>query len=432
VTTGSVRLRVTIAAAGLFAVALGVASFWLVRSVHDNLADEIERTNTEQLEVLAAQLEAGVAPDDLDVPAPGPGGPPAYRVVGPGGRPLDADDVPGLGPRFRTIPLSEGDPSVRARRQIETAAGRVTLVAERSLDEVDRTVDSVTRVLVIGVPLLVGLVAVLTWWLAGRALRPVEAIRAEAAAITASTIHRRVPEPDTDDEIGRLARTMNSMLDRLEHASLQQRRFVSDASHELRSPVASIRTQLEVALRRDDPDWPTVAEKVLAEDRRLDEAVTELLELARAEEGKIAEPTDVDLDEIVLEETARGYPVPIDTRRVSAGRVRGNGAQLARAVRNLLDNAARHARAHVEVSLEARDDDVVLTVDDDGPGIPTDERSHVFDRFTRLDEGRARDAGGVGLGLPIVRAVAERHSGTVTVEDAPIGGARFVLRLPAA
>jgi signal transduction histidine kinase len=422
---GSVRLRVTIAAAGLFAVALALASFWLVRSVHDNLEHEIEDTNNEQLEAIAEQIEEGVHPDDVDLPAPGPGGQPAYRVVLPNGQVVDI--FPPSGRRF-----PGDDPSVRAQREIETASGRVTVVAERSLEEVDRTVDSVTRVLIVGVPLLVGLVAALTWWLAGRALRPVEAIRAEAAAITASTIHRRVPEPDTDDEVGRLARTMNSMLDRLEESSRQQRRFVSDASHELRSPLASIRTQLEVALRRDDADWPAVAAKVLEEDRRLDEAVTELLELARAEEGEAKEPTDVDLDEVVLEETGRTYRVPIDTHRVSAGRVRGSGAQLARLVRNLLDNAARHARGHVAVSVEARDGEVVLTVDDDGPGIPADERARVFDRFTRLDEGRARDAGGVGLGLPVVRAVVERHAGTVTVEDAPIGGARFVVTLPAA
>ncbi len=424
---GSVRLRITIAAAGLFAVALALASFWLVRSVHDSLADEIERTNSVQLAEIAEQLASGVQLDDLDLPAPGPGGQPAYRVVGPGGRVVD--DFPPYG---RRTGVSADNPSVRAQREVETATGRVTVVAERSLDEVDRTVDSVTRVLVVGVPLLVGLVAALTWWLAGRALRPVEAIRAEAAAITASTIHRRVPEPGTDDEVGRLARTMNSMLDRLEDSAREQRRFVSDASHELRSPVASIRAQLEVALRRGDADWPVVAATVLEEDRRLDEAVSELLELARAEEGVTAEPTDIDLDEVVLEEARRTYRVPIDTHRVSAGRVRGSGAQLARAVRNLLDNAARHARAHVEVTLEASDGEVVLTVDDDGPGVPVDERARVFDRFTRLDEGRARDAGGVGLGLPMVRAIVERHSGTVTVDDAPTGGARFMILLPAA
>ena len=424
----SVRVRVTLVAAGLFAVALGLAAFVLIRVVHDNLADDIERTNQEQLDRVAHQLARGVAPDALDVPSGGPGGAPSIRVTGPGGRPID---VPSLGPGPPRFPPG-GNAVARAQRVVQTARGTITLVAERSLEEVDRSVDSVTRVLVFGVPLLIGLVAALTWWLTGRALRPVEAIRAETTAITGSTIHRRVPEPETDDEIGRLARTMNSMLDRLEDASLRQRRFVSDASHELRSPVASIRTQLEVALRRADPDWPGVASKVLAEDERLERAVSELLELARAEEGAGLEPVDVDLDEIVLEETRRSYRVPVDTSHVSAGRVRGSGTQLARAVRNLLDNAARHAHHRVTVGLETHNGSVVLVVDDDGPGVPAAERARVFERFTRLDEGRARDAGGVGLGLPMVRAIVDRHAGSVTVDDAPDGGARFVVRLPAA
>jgi signal transduction histidine kinase len=416
-------------AAGLFAAALALASFVLVRVVHDNLADEIEQTNQEQLDRVARQLARGVAPDALDVPTGGPGGSPAYQVRGPGGRPIAVPSLPGRG---QPPPGGPGNPVVRAQRVVQTARGTLTLVAERSLEEVDRSVDSVTRVLVVGVPFLIGLVAALTWWLTGRALRPVEAIRAETTAITGSTIHRRVPEPETDDEIGRLARTMNSMLDRLEDSSLRQRRFVSDASHELRSPVASIRTQLEVALRKPDADWPSVAAKVLAEDERLDAAVTELLELARAQEGAQLEPVDVDLDEVVLEQTHRAYRVPVDTSHVSAGRVHGSAPQLARAVRNLLDNAARHARSRVSVTLATRAGNVVLTIDDDGPGVPVDERQRVFERFTRLDEGRARDAGGVGLGLPIVRAIVDRHAGTVIVDDAPSGGARFVVRLPAA
>lgn len=423
----SVRVRITLAATGLFAIALGLASFVLVRVVHDNLADEIEQTNQEQLDRLAVQLVRGVDPRALDVPAGGPGGRPRLRVTGPGGQQVD------LPPAFAVAaPPGRVDAAVvRAQRRVRTAQGTITLVAERSLDEVDRSVESVTKVLVVGVPLLIALVAALTWWLAGRALRPVEAIRAEAAAITGSTIHRRLPEPTTGDEVGRLARTMNSMLDRLEDASLRQRRFVSDASHELRSPVASIRAQLEVALRRNDADWPSVAAKVLAEDERLDRAVTELLELARAEEGAGPEHVDVDLDEVVLDEARHSYRVPVDTRRVSAGRVRGSPALLGRVVRNLLDNGARHARSQVLVGLHMNAAEVTLVVDDDGPGIPPDERARVFERFTRLDEGRARDAGGVGLGLPMVRAIVERHAGTVTVDHAPIGGARLVVRLPA-
>ena len=316
---------------------------------------------------------------------------------------------------------------MRAERTIETAQGTITLVADRSLAEVDSTVDSMTTALLFGVP-----APVLTWWLTGRALRPVELIRAEAAAITGSTMHRRVPEPTTDDEVGRLAHTMNEMLDRLEESSTRQRRFVSDASHELRSPIAAIRAQVEVAKRRGDAtDWSSVADSVLEEDLRLEEAVSELLDLARAEEGAPLELGDVDLDEVVLEETERERRVPVDTSRVSAGRVHGRGTQLARVARNLLDNASRHASSRVAVTVETRGPDVWLVVDDDGPGIPAHERQRVFDRFTRLDEGRARDGGGMGLGLSMVKAIVERHGGSVTVDDSPLGGARLAVRLPA-
>jgi signal transduction histidine kinase len=421
----SVRLRVTLAAAGLFAIALTVASFALVRTVHDNLADEIAQTNQQQLDTVAAQIEQGRPPGEIDVPNGRGGVQPRLVVRAPGERPVPV--VPGQNPPA----LAPGDPRVRAQRTIETAKGTITLVAEQSLAEVDSTVDSITRLLLFGVPALVLLVAALTWWLTGRALRPVESIRVEAAAITGSTIHRRVPEPRTDDEIGRLARTMNSMLDRLEESSVRQRRFVSDASHELRSPVAAIRAQLEVALRRGvGADWPVVAGRVLEEDERLEEAVRELLELARAEEGAEAEPLDIDLDEIVLEETARPRRVPIETSQVSAGRVRGHASQLSRLVRNLLDNACRHAASKVAVGLGAHDGEVWLTVDDDGPGIPSEDRARVFDRFTRLDEGRARDAGGVGLGLSMVLAIVDGHGGDVTIDVAPLGGARFIVRFP--
>jgi len=424
----TVRVRVTLAAVGLFAVALALASFALVRSVHDNLVDEIKQTNEQQLEAIALQLERGVNPEDVQVPGGGRGGTPLVEARGPGGLPVN---LPGADGRPQVRP--GGNPEVRAQRRVETAQGTITLVAENSLAEVDSTVDSITGALVIGVPMLIALLAGLTWWLTGRALRPVEAIRAEAAAITGSTIHRRVPEPDTDDEVGRLARTMNSMLDRLEETSLRQRRFVSDASHELRSPIAVIRAQVEVALRRgDDADWSTVAERVLEEDRRLEAAVSELLELARTDEGADSAPVVVDLDEVVLEETARERRVPVDTSRVLAGRVQGTSTQFARVVTNLLDNACRHAAARVGVALVSEDHEVVLTVDDDGPGIPVADRERVFERFTRLDEGRSRDAGGFGLGLAMVQTIVERHGGSVSVGDAPLGGARFVVRLPAA
>ena len=231
---------------------------------------------------------------------------------------------------------------------------------------------------------------------------------------------------------------MNAMLGRLDESSQRQRQFVSDASHELRSPLASIRTNVEVALRNTDrTDWNAVAARVLAEDARMEDTVSELLDLARLDELPEGTPIEslpeVDLDELVHDETVRDHRVLISTTRVSAGRVHGRREQLARVVRNLLDNADRHARTMVAIELhnDAETGTVELTVDDDGPGIPVEDRERVFDRFTRLDDGRARDAGGLGLGLSMVRAIAEQHGGTVTIGDAPIGGARITVSLPA-
>jgi signal transduction histidine kinase len=298
-------------------------------------------------------------------------------------------------------------------------------------------VSSVTDVLVVVVPAMIALVALAAWYVTGRALKPVEAIRLQAESITGSTMHRRVPEPDTDDEVGRLARTMNAMLARLETSAQKQRQFVSDASHELRSPLASIRTNLEVALHKPDrTDWPEVAQRALAEDVRMEDTVSELLDLARLDEAEgpvlLATLPEVDLDELVLDDTVQQRRVPVDTGRVSAGRVHGRREQLQRMIRNLLDNAARHASSTVAVGLVTADDTVELTVDDDGPGIPIDDRALVFERFTRLDDGRARDAGGLGLGLSMVKAITEHHGGTVAIDDAPLGGARLRVRLPAA
>jgi signal transduction histidine kinase len=280
------------------------------------------------------------------------------------------------------------------------------------------------------------LVALAAWYFTGRALKPVEAIRREAESITGATMDRRVPEPDTDDEVGRLARTMNAMLDRLETSAQKQRQFVSDASHELRSPIASIRTNLEVALHNPErSDWPAVASRALAEDVRMEDTVSELLDLARLDEAEGPASVDtlpeVDLDELVLDDTVQQRRVPVDTGKVSAGRVHGRRDQLQRVVRNLLDNAARHASTTVAVGLQTDDDTVQLTVDDDGPGIPAEDRDLVFERFTRLDDGRARDAGGLGLGLSMVKAITEHHGGTVVIEEAPIGGARLRVNLPA-
>jgi signal transduction histidine kinase len=278
------------------------------------------------------------------------------------------------------------------------------------------------------------LVGLLVWIIGGRALRPVEAIRSEVADITGSGLHRRVPQPSSDDEVARLARTMNEMLDRLERSAATQRRFVADASHELRSPLAALQATLEVALAHPDPDaWPAVSADALDEVRQLHRLVEDLLVMARVEESKTPERREaVDLDEVIMREGRRQRatgPKAIDLHGVSGGRVGGDPDQLLRVVRNLMDNAQRHAATRVAVELHEQGDVVELTVADDGPGIAPEDRQRIFDRFARLDESRTADDGGAGLGLAIVKEIVLAHGGTIEVADSD-AGTRFCVRLP--
>jgi signal transduction histidine kinase len=321
-------------------------------------------------------------------------------------------------------------------QRVQGPNGLLTVAVASPLDSAQRSADELGNGLWLLTAFLTLLVGALAWVIAGRALRPVEAIRTEVLAISGTTMHRRVPVPPGRDEVRRLAETMNEMLDRLEAASARQREFVSDASHELRSPVATMRTDLEVALR--DPDhaaWPELATRLLAENERLGTLVDDLLELARLDEGRTdATYAAVDIDELVLDDVARRTgAIEFDTRAVSGGRVEGSGRQLTQVVRNLLDNAARHANRRVAVGVSTVGDEVVLSVEDDGPGIAPEDRARVFDRFTRLDAARARDAGGSGLGLALVKRIVSIHGGTVQVaETNGHGGARFEVRLPSA
>ena len=309
------------------------------------------------------------------------------------------------------------------------------MVVARTIDTVADSTRTVTRLLAVGLPLMLLLVAAITWKVVGWALAPVEAIRAEVDAVSAAQLHRRVPIPPGQDEISRLATTMNRMLARLEQAQARQRRFISDASHELRSPVASIRQHAEVALAHPEAT-PTaeLAETVLAENLRVQRLVEDLLLLARADEqASVSSRRPLDLDDIVFDEARRlrvATELRVETAGVSAGRVDGDAAGLRRVLRNLGENAGRHARSRVAFALAAENGSLVLAVDDDGPGIPESERAVVLERFVRLDDARARDAGGSGLGLAIVSEVVAAHGGRVTIADSPLGGARVEVRLP--
>lgn len=344
---------------------------------------------------------------------------------------------PGESRRLERVPVrhdpGEANPFVVVARALE--GGTRILVVGRTLESVTEATEAVTELLWIGVPLLLVVVGGVTWQVTGRALAPVDAMRAEVETISTNQLHRRVPQPASKDEIARLAATMNLMLGRLERGQERQRRFVSDASHELRSPVTTIRQHAEVA--RQHPKGTTIeelAEVVLEEDARLQRLVEDLLLLAKLDEGTLElRRQAVDLDDLVFEEAERlraTTGLRIDPTGVSAGRVLGDAGQLTRLVRNLTDNAARHARTTIALSLREERDAIVMAIEDDGAGIPESERGRIFERFERLDEARDRDSGGSGLGLAIVAEVAAAHRATVAVLDGPLGGSRFEVRFP--
>ncbi|MGW0690265.1 MULTISPECIES: HAMP domain-containing sensor histidine kinase [unclassified Streptomyces] len=315
-----------------------------------------------------------------------------------------------------------------------TGAGvTLTVHAGAPLATEQKAVGSVRGAMLIGLPVMLLIVAAVTWLTTRRALRPVEGIRAEMAAITASEdLSRRVPEPGSRDEIARLARTTNETLTALEASVDRQRRFVADASHELRSPIASLRTQLEVGVAHPDLlDVPGAVTDTV----RLQALAADLLLLARLDAGERPGNTRLDMGALVHEEVSQRagdrIPVTVSVPPSEPLEVTGSRGQLARIVGNLLDNAERHAESSVAVSVRTERGSVVVAVSDDGAGVPEPERERIFERFVRLDDARSRDEGGAGLGLAIARDVARRHEGTLTVTRSPEGGARFELRLPA-
>ena len=331
-------------------------------------------------------------------------------------------NVPGRTEEFRVLV-----------REISSNSAQVTLIVGVNNDDVTDPVRILTRLLAVTVPAVILILGALTWWLTGRTLRPVEKMRRELAEITGTNLGRRVAEPATGDEIDRLAHTMNETLDRLEDAIRRQQRFVADASHELRSPLTRIRAELEVDLATGEPADPTRTEQsVLDETLHLQQLVEDLLHLARGDDG-IADSDfrPVDLDDIVLREArrlrARGR-VAVDLKGVAAAQTIGDPHQLSRAVRNLFDNAERHAASTVTVGLDESEGRVLLTVSDDGDGISPEDRDVIFERFTRLDDARARDTGGTGLGLAIVRDIVQRHHGTVDLDSR--AETRFMVELP--
>lgn len=434
----------TLAVAVIVALALTISGGAFVVLLRSSLISNIDSAAIARSQDIASLAQGGSLPSVL---------PPGrevslVQVIDSAGRVVSASaDIRGEGEiahlrpiggavtrTVSDLPIGDGDPYRLTATSAASPSGELIVYVATSLEQVEAGMRTVTTALLIGLPLLFLLVCGLAWWITGRALRPVEAIRSKVEAISGRVSGGRVPEPPRNDEIGRLARTMNDMLDRLESASQAQRRFVSDASHELRSPLATVRAGIEVALAHPDTsDLESVGRVVLEENARLERLVDDLRLLAESDEGALASVrVPVDLDEVVMDEVARLGALEgpaIDVRGVSGARVVGDREQLRRVVRNLLDNARRHAHGEVRIELFSVVGAALFKVFDDGGGIPDEDRDRVFERFARLDKARARDDGGSGLGLAIVKEIVVAHQGEVQVSETPIGTC-FEVRLP--
>jgi signal transduction histidine kinase len=349
--------------------------------------------------------------------------------------PLSSATVPTGSRRYLgRVELDNADDFWVIGTTVSTPAGPALVLVGADREPVETVVTTIAGLLGIGGPIVVALAGFGTHWLVGAALHPVERIRAQVSAMTSGKLADRIPVPAADDEIARLAETMNEMLDRLQAGQATQQQFISDASHELRSPLSTITAALELAQGRPDLlDDALIDESLLPEARRLHRLVEDLLLLARSDERFEAHrDVDVDLDDILDAEADRVRAITGLTvsTQISHVRVIGDPRALSRLVRNLVDNAIRHADKNIHLECHCSHAHATIVVEDDGPGIPPTERRRVFDRFVRLDTPRARDAGGAGLGLAIVKQIAETHHGTVEVSESASSGARFVLRLP--
>jgi signal transduction histidine kinase len=442
---GTVRARVT-AVAGLALTAAAVAGlvvmYWLQLGSADRTIDGQLRTYATQIEQSAVSWhKSGTLPASVLDPAA------RAQVLAPDGKVLAATRnlahlraLYTLAPDCTTTvrqPAADrvGLPSdVSTYGKCATAGGQpvtvVTITGTYLRSQINQTF---ARLLVIGVPFLLVLACGTVWLVVGRALRPVEQIRGAVTAITSADLSQRVPEPGTDDEIGRLARTMNDMLARLEDAAARQRRFVADASHELRSPLTAIRTGLEVGLSHPDrAPWPQIAGRAVRQSQRLEQLIAQLLVLAKADAAQLAarrQPVDLAALLADLRAATPGPGLSIELSVPPGMATAGNPEDLSRMFRNLLDNAVRYARHRVLVTAAAGPAGVVVEIADDGPGIPEEERERVFGRFVRLDASREHASGSAGLGLAIAREIAAAHGATIVLTGAEGGGTRAVVTM---
>ncbi len=412
-----IRVRITVAATLAVLLVLGLTAFALVTTQRVVLTDSVDEVLQRQITSITAQIDSG----QLTAVIPPQGDEESYaRVLDSHGEVI-----------AETVFTPKSIDGYRVR-----TAERAGFVIETGtpLDDVNDSVRTLSLGLVVAVPIAALLLALLVWLLVGRVLAPVERIRRQVAAISDSSLDRRVPEPAGNDEIAQLARTMNEMLGRLEGASKRQRQFVADASHELRSPLTRIRAEIEVDLAHPaNADLAATHRSVLRDAETLEVLIDDLLVLARSDETTGRAFELVDFDDVVSTEVARARgasSVEILAGEVSGAQVVGDPAQLSRVVRNILDNAVQHGATSVRVALAEEDEFAILSISDNGRGIPAEMRDSVFERFVRVDEARSSSEGGTGLGLAIAKEIVVAHSGTIEIDSEYTSGARFVIRIP--
>jgi signal transduction histidine kinase len=370
----------------------------------------------------------------------------AIQLIAPDGKVVTRS---GSAPNTPLIPVTEFDFTLRrgmsddavpnddmrvSGQRVNTPSGEYTVLVGGGSEAVEATARTVALLLGCGAPIIIAVAAAASYWLVRRSLQSVDAIRSRVAEISTSDLAERVPVPNSRDEIAALAVTMNEMLSRIEAGHRAQQRFLGDASHELRSPLATIISGLEAAeVHPELLDAQLAINTLLPEAQRMRTLIEDLLLLARVDEQSLVlRKEQVLLGDLAELEAARVRRDPGCTihAEISSTRLIGDPAAVSRVIRNLVDNAVRHAKSRVDIHVGSRDGTAILTVSDDGPGIAAAERARVFGRFVRLDSDRARSGGGTGLGLAIVAEVVAAHGGTVTIDDRPGGGTKMIVALP--
>ncbi len=476
--SGSIRTRLSVSVALIFGLSAGIAGAVMMNQLERTMLSNSEESANALLDDFASGLETGnpnspestqdkarfvyadangieLTPDEfgfLLVEAtplflddeeitrvePAPDIPP--EAVTELIRNVDPLSTPSELITFQELVLDMGDRTteishdeLRVTAPVSIGDQDLSLGVAQPLTETRNSLAAAKRLLLLGIPLLTALVAAMAWGVVGRVLRPVSEMASRVEQISNESLNQRLPEPPDANELGHLARTMNAMLKRLEGARDSQRRFISDASHELRSPITATKATIEVARAHPElTDWERTAEVISEENDRLAGLVDDLLLLANLEENSSDLQTSrIDLDEVCLSEVNRPHPVPVRVQVYRAARVEANLRHLTRALRNIIENGTRYAASEVIVRVDAVDGFGVIEISDDGPGIDPDLADRVFDRFARLDESRNRsEGGGAGLGLAIARQIVEAAGGTITVTNR--NGAVFTIRIPLA